>query len=116
MAGKIDELLKNEKWRKKDSSKVKPDLEEIAKKNREQAEREAEEEERKRLERIKNSYHGVNMEAFKTPAMETHYDFQNNRLGNAIPRPWADRQYRQGGNANPRRRRREHPSGYHSCG
>ena len=36
-------------------------------------------------------------------------------LGNTGPKPWFDR-YPQGGNAYPRRNRREHPSGYHNCG
>jgi hypothetical protein len=36
-------------------------------------------------------------------------------LGNTGPKPQFD-SYAQGGNAYPRKKRREHPSGYHSCG
>jgi len=37
-------------------------------------------------------------------------------LGHTEPKDWADRQLRQGGNARPRNRKREYPSGHHNCG
>jgi hypothetical protein len=119
MAGKIDELLNRDKWKKKNYLKTTLEIKEEEERAFEIAKREVEErekeEERQRLETAKNSTHGANVEAFKTPAMETHYDCQNPRLGHTGPVPWADKQYRQGGNANPKRRR-GHPSGHHNCG
>jgi len=104
---KIDELLTNEKRSK--GSRLKKKL------THEEAEKQKEEEmECERLATV-SKYHGVNMEAFKIPASETQEKCENRRLGNTGPKPWFDR-YPQGGNAYPRNRRREHPSGYHSCG
>jgi hypothetical protein len=36
-------------------------------------------------------------------------------LGHTGPKPWFD-SWPQGGNANPRRKRKEYPSGHHNCG
>ena len=107
MANKIDELLKNDRWKKEKLFTKKLSREEIKKQKDEEVERE-------RLGTV-SQYHGVNMEAFKTPASETQEKCENRRLGNTGPKPWFDK-YSQGGNAKPRNRRREHPSGYHSCG
>lgn len=36
-------------------------------------------------------------------------------LGHTRPMPWLD-SAPQGGNANPKRKKKEHPSGHHNCG
>ncbi len=107
MVNKIDELLKDKRWKKEKLLAKKLSHEEA----KEQKEMEIEHE---RLATVRQ-YHGANMEAFKTPASETQEIWENRRLGYTGPKPWFDK-YSQGGNAKPRNRRREHPSGYHSCG
>ena len=114
MANKIDELLKSKKWKKEEvlPKKLVP----------EEAQNKAEEE----LERTKltNAHkwesHGFkpNIEAFKTrEASESFRTTSLNywRLGHTGAKPRFD-SWPQGGNAWPRRRRREHPSGHHNCG
>jgi len=108
MGDKIGEILASEKWSKESRVKKKLTRKELDKQKKEEMENE-------RLANVRK-FPGVNMEAFKIPAVETQEKHPNKRLGHTGPQPWADRQYRQGGNANPRRRRREYPSGHHNCG
>ena len=112
MADKIDELLKNEKWMKKNRLPKKLEHEETDERRNE------EEIERERLANVRKyekQGFDANMEAFKTPASETVASWNYWVLGHTGPKPWFD-SWPQGGNAYPRRRRREHPSGHHNCG
>jgi len=105
MPNKIDELLENEKWAKENHVKKKI--------GHEEAERWKEEGEHK------GEGFATNVEAFKNPATEASDRFRTSslnywKLGHTGPKPWFD-SWPQGGNAHPRRRRRE-PSGHYNCG
>lgn len=106
MANKIDELLMSEKWRKQKVLSKKLKHEEKEKKKKEEMER-------VNLTNVQKSQR-QGLEAnriFRIPSLRVG----SRPLGGTGPKPWFDKYY-QRGNAKPRNRRREHPSGYHNCG
>ena len=104
MASKIDELLTNEKWKKQ---KV------LSKKLKHEETKKKEEMEHANLANVQKSK-GQGLDAnrlFRIPLLR----IRSRPLGGTGPKPEFDKYY-QGGNAKPRNRRREHPSGHHNCG
>jgi len=93
MVDKIDELLKNQKWKKEKIISRKPVCEE-----------------KQKQEETGN----VTPQTIEK-VMRIKLPNRKGRLGDTGPKPWFDK-YNQGGNAKPRNRRREHPSGHHNCG
>jgi hypothetical protein len=97
MGDKIDEILRNERFWKKEKI--------VSKEHASEPEKRDQREEK----------NAISAFIKKLPTKIWIIPIRKGQLGGTGPKPQFD-SWPQGGNAYPRNRRREHPSGYHSCG